>query len=312
MGISSQPSVVTMPPGETRFIRVLDFLIHKFSRVGADVWLQRMEDGKVHWDDKTPVAVDAEYAPYQRIFYYREVSDEPVVPFTEDILFQNRDILVACKPHFLQVTPTGSAVDECLLNRLRRRTGIADLAPVHRIDRETAGIVLFSLNPETRSLYHQLFVHGDIQKTYQAVARVPKSLSIQERQWLVANRMIQAEPWFRMKVVAGEINARSDIRLLEVKGNKGVFELRPLSGKTHQLRVHMSELGFPLMNDRYYPELQPKSPDNYDKPLQLLAKSLEFDDPVSGQLRRFESGRTLQEWWQVIVSQNKSSAERII
>ena len=300
MGISSQPSVVTMPPGETRFERVLDFLIHKFSRVGADVWQQRMEEGKVHWDDKTPISVEALYTPYQRVLYYREVPDEPVVPFTEDILFQNQDILVACKPHFLQVTPTGRVVGECLLNRLRRRTGIEDLAPVHRIDRETAGIVMFSLNPETRGLYHQLFVEGNIQKTYHGVANIPGNQTEALQQWSVANRMVQAEPWFRMKVVKGDINARSEIRLLDTQSGtqsgKGFFELSPLSGKTHQLRVHMSELGFPLLNDRYYPTLQPRSPDNYDKPLQLLAKKLVFVDPVCGKRREFESTRILNAW----------------
>ena len=258
-----------------------------------DVWQQRLEEGKVHWDDKTPIAVDAQYAPHQRIFYYREVPDEAVVPFTEDILFQDQNILIACKPHFLQVTPTGSVVDECLLNRLRRRTGIAELVPVHRIDRETAGLVMFSLNPETRGLYHHLFVESDLVKTYQAVAPAE---DMTKTEWSIANRMVKAEPWFRMKVTEGAINARSRIKLLENSKGLGRFELNPVTGKTHQLRVHMSGLGYPLLNDRYYPELQSKTPDNYEQPLQLLAKRMSFTDPVSGKKQNFSSTRVLKFW----------------
>ena len=227
----------------------------------------------------------------QKEGYFRETENEPVIPFAEQTLFQDDEILVACKPHFLPVIPGGRYVEECLLNRLRNRTGMADLAPLHRLDRETAGIVIFSVNPNTRGLYHELFMHGKVEKTYRALAEVNQPP--RENQWTVENRIVRGEPRFRMKTVAGIANARSHIQLLEVKGNRGLFSLQPVTGKTHQLRLHMSGLGFKIINDRVYPDLQPERDDDFGQPLQLLAKRVRFHDPVSGQDREFRSGREL-------------------
>ncbi|MDO9069033.1 MAG: pseudouridine synthase, partial [Deltaproteobacteria bacterium] len=229
--------------------------------------------------------------PSKRIYYFREISSEPLIPFAEKILFQNDEILVACKPHFLPVTPGGRYVDECLLNRLQSSTGIKDLAPLHRIDRETAGIVLFSVNRKSRGLYSKLFMNGQVEKTYQALsAFLPTGATTS---WHVENRIERGEPWFRMKTVPGTVNARSSINLVEVKGDVARFTLHPQTGKTHQLRIHMSGLGFGILNDRYYPELQEESEDNFDTPLQLVAKAVRFRDPLSVEMREFFSEREL-------------------
>jgi len=242
-------------------------------------------------DRGEPISADTPYSPSKRIFYFREIDNEPVIPFAEQILFQDDELLVACKPHFLPVVPGGRYVEECLLNRLRHRTGIAGLAPLHRLDRETAGIVIFSVNPNTRGLYHELFMHGKVEKTYHAQAEVNQTP--RENQWTVANRIVRSEPAFRMKTVPGVVNACSHIQLLEVKGNRGFFSLQPVTGKTHQLRLHLSGLGFRIINDRVYPELQPQTEDDFDQPLQLLAKMIRFHDPVSGHDREFRSEREI-------------------
>ena len=283
-----------MPPEETRFSTVLDFLVWRFNGISKEQWQQRMLAGKVHWDNQQPITVDAGYAPHQRIFYYREVAEEPVIPFAEQVVYQNEHLLVACKPHFLPVTPGGPYVQECLLNRLRESTGISTLAPVHRIDRETAGLVMFSVHPETRGLYHDLFMKRNISKRYHAVAHC-SGVEIRpgEERW-IENRMEIAEPKFRMRIVEGESNTRSRIKCLLIDKDIGLFELKPVTGKRHQLRVHMSSLEMPLVNERYYPELQPESEDDFQAPLQLLAKSLEFTDPISGQEMHFVSERELQ------------------
>ena len=296
MGVSLHPCKVTMPADRNDCATVLDFLIARFHRVDAEIWRQRVADGKVHWHDKTPVAADDIYAPRQRIYYYREVEQEAEIPFQEDIIYQDDEILVACKPHFLPVIPRGKYVEQCLLNRLRQRTGIQTLAPMHRIDRETAGIVLFSVNPETRHLYHALFREtNNIRKTYRAVAWLNGAVKPEVGQrWSVCNRMEQGAPWFRMKISqGGDVNARSEINCLAIRGDKGLFELTPVTGKTHQLRVHMSSLGYPLVNDRLYPELQPEAADDFSSPLQLQALRMEFTDPLTSQLRRFDSSRKL-------------------
>ncbi|OGR29152.1 MAG: pseudouridine synthase [Desulfuromonadaceae bacterium GWB2_53_15] len=291
MGLSKYPSTVTMPNTEQPYPSILVFLQQRFPFVATQLWEQRIAEGKVLDEQSTPITLETGYAPGKRIFYFREVDTEPVIPFSEKILFQDDEILVACKPHFLPVTPGGRYVDECLLNRLRSSSGIHDLAPLHRIDRETAGIVLFSVNMKTRSLYSQLFLHGSVEKTYQALsAHVPLG---DKKEWIVADRIVRGEPWFRMKTGPGTVNARSMINLVEVKENRARFVLRPISGKTHQLRIHMSWLGFGILNDRYYPELQPESEDNFNTPLQLVAKMVRFQDPVTGENREFVSGREL-------------------
>jgi tRNA pseudouridine32 synthase/23S rRNA pseudouridine746 synthase len=227
----------------------------------------------------------------RRIFYFREVFSEPCIPFAETILFLDDEILVACKPHFLPVIPGGRYVDECLLNRLRRSTGIEDLVPLHRIDRGTAGLVLFSVNKKSRGLYAGLFLNRLIEKTYQAVAACQP---LQETaSWHVETRIERGEPGFRMTTAPGRVNASSAINLVEVRGELARFTLRPHTGKTHQLRIHMSGIGFAILNDSYYPELLTERADNYAAPLQLLAQRLCFKDPLSGRNREFSSGRKL-------------------
>jgi tRNA pseudouridine32 synthase/23S rRNA pseudouridine746 synthase len=218
---------------------------------------------------------------------------EPVIPFIETILYQDDEILVACKPHFLPVTPGGRYVDECLLNRLRSSTGIHDLAPLHRIDRETAGIVMFSVNRKTRGIYGELFRRGGIGKTYEALAACPHPP--EKDAWHVEDRIVSGEPWFRMKTVPGLVNARSMIRLAAVNDNRARFLLHPLTGKTHQLRIHLSSLGFGILNDRLYPDLQPESADDFGRPLQLVARMVRFRDPLTGKDREFVSERELME-----------------
>jgi tRNA pseudouridine32 synthase/23S rRNA pseudouridine746 synthase len=291
MGISKHPSIVTMPNAEKPYPSILAFLSRRFPAISPEIWEKRISEGKVLDDNSHQITPDTEYAPQKRIFYFREVSSEPFIPFAEKILFLDDEILVACKPHFLPVTPGGRYVDECLLNRLRRSTGIEDLAPLHRIDRETAGLVLFSVNKKSRGHYGRLFMNGHVEKTYQGLSACQ---SLQETaSWNVENRIERGEPWFRMKTGSGRANAHSAIDLVEVKGERALFTLQPLTGKTHQLRIHMSGLGFGILNDRYYPELQDEREDDFDTPLQLVAKALRFKDPLSGRNREFASERGL-------------------
>jgi tRNA pseudouridine32 synthase / 23S rRNA pseudouridine746 synthase len=291
MGISKHPSIVTMPETEKPYPSILTFLCRRFPAISRETWEIRISEGKVRDEKGRLITPYSEYAPQNRIFYFREVSAEPIIPFAEKILFVDDEILVACKPHFLPVTPGGRYVEECLLNRLRCSTGIEDLVPLHRIDRETAGLVLFSVNKKSRGLYGTLFMNGLVEKTYLALsACLPNQ---ETASWDVGNRIERGEPWFRMKTTPGRENARSVIKLVESKGEVARFTLHPRTGKTHQLRIHMSGLGFGILNDRYYPELQAESEDNFDTPLQLVSHKLGFRDPLSGRSREFTSERSL-------------------
>lgn len=280
-----------MPKAEKPYPSILAFLGRRFPAISPEIWEQRISDGKVLDEKSRRITLDSEYIPLTRLFYFREVGTEPHIPFAEKILFIDDEILVSCKPHFLPVTPGGRYVDECLLNRLRNSTGIEDLAPLHRIDRETAGIVLFSVNKKSRGRYGELFMNGHVEKTYLALSACQP---LQETaSWDVEDRIERGEPWFRMQSAPGRANARSTINLVEVKEETARFTLQPHTGKTHQLRIHMSGLGFGIQNDRYYPELQAEREDNFDTPLQLVAQTLRFRDPVSGRNREFESERRL-------------------
>jgi len=287
MAISKHPSKLSLPQTNPGVATVLEYLIIKFPYIDAQIWRQRIADGKVHRHDGSLITTQSLFQPQQRIYYYREVENEPSIPFKETIIFQDQHILVAYKPHFLTVVPGGIYVNECLQNRLRRRTGIDTLQALHRLDRVTAGLVMFSVNPDTRHRYHHLFETRQIHKTYQAIAKINDGENLIGREWVIKNRIMQSEPRFRMCVTEGKANSHSVIRCLQQSSQKALFELNPVTGKTHQLRVHMQALGWPILNDKYYPQLQPLSADNYSAPLQLLAKELQFIDPVTQHPRCF-------------------------
>ena len=293
MIISERPSKLSLPQTNPGVTTVLEYLIIKFPYIDAQIWRQRITDGKVHYHDGSLITAQSPFQAQQRVYYYREVESEPGIPFKETILFQDQHILVAHKPHFLAVTPGGKYVNECLQNRLRRSTGINALQALHRLDRVTAGLVMFSVNPDTRHLYHHLFKTRQIHKSYQAIAKISDGENLTGKEWEMKNRIVPAEPRFRMRVAEGQANSHSVIRCLQQSAQTALFELNPVTGKTHQLRLHMQALGWPILNDKYYPQLQPLSADNYCAPLQLLAKELQFIDPVTDHPRCFRTDSNL-------------------
>jgi tRNA pseudouridine32 synthase/23S rRNA pseudouridine746 synthase len=220
------------------------------------------------------------------IFYYREVNDEPVIPFAEQVLHQDEHILVADKPHFLPVIPSGKFLHETLLVRLRKAFSLEDLVPVHRLDRETAGVVLFSINARTRGQYTALFRNRLVAKVYEALAPTLDHAKLPTTR---RSRIVRGEPFFRMKEVSGEANAETHITQLKDLGSDSLYELIPVTGRKHQLRLHMAAWGIPIINDKLYPEPRCSADNDFSAPLKLLAKSISFPDPLTGQQRHFES-----------------------
>jgi tRNA pseudouridine32 synthase / 23S rRNA pseudouridine746 synthase len=289
VSIAPQPARIQLPTLATPPKTVLEYLCERFSRVPREIWAARIGAGKVCDGRNVPITPTTRYQAGVTVFYFREVEMEAEIPFEEEIVFENEHLLVADKPHFLPTTPAGDAVNECLLYRLQRRTGNAELAPLHRLDRETAGLVMFGKVTAERAIYTSLFAAGEIKRTYRAVARVPAELEMDRREWWVENRLEAGNPWFRMKIVPGEVNARTKIILKGVQEGLGEFELQPQTGKKHQLRVHMMSLGFPILNDDFYPELRLRPPGDYSNPLQLLAREIRFRDPITGEELAFQS-----------------------
>ncbi|HWS53419.1 MAG TPA: pseudouridine synthase [Pyrinomonadaceae bacterium] len=283
------PSRQWLPAG--RWETVLEFLTERFPGVGAETWLARMSEGRVTDEGGRRVGARTPYRPGACVFYYRELEAETRVPFAERVIYRDEHILVADKPHFLPVVPAGRFLRETLLVRLKRRGAPAELVPVHRLDRETAGVVLFSLNPSTRGLYAALFRERRVSKVYEALAPARAGLEFPLTR---RSRIGPGEPFFRMKEVEGEPNSETRIDVLGRRGASALYGLRPVTGRKHQLRVHLSALGVPIVNDRLYPELRPADEDDFSRPLRLLARSISFADPLTGRERHFESERELK------------------
>ena len=282
------PSCVVLPLGA--WATVAEFLIQRFPGVPAPVWLQRLAMGDVVDDAGQPVTAHCAYTPLRRLYYYRAVPGEPRIPFDEVVLWQDDHLLVVDKPHFLPVLPSGKYLQETVLTRLKIRLGLDALSPIHRIDRDTAGLVLFSVQPDTRDAYQALFRERQVHKTYQAIAPWNPDLPWPIRR---ETRIVQSAHFMQQMEVEGPTNTLTHIAPLEVQGNFARYKLKPVTGHRHQLRVHMAALGLPIVGDGIYPTLTPEGQVDYARPLQLLAKSIEFVDPLSGVLRRFESQREL-------------------
>lgn len=280
------PSRLQLPPGD--WPSLLEGLCARFPRIDRAQWADRFARGRVQDAQGRALAPDQAWQVGLEIVYFREVADEPVIPFAEAIVHQDADLLVADKPHFLPVTPAGGYVRETLLARLVARTGNRDLVPLHRLDRLTAGLVLFSTRPDSRDAYQRLFRERRIEKVYEALAPALPHLAFPlERH----TRLVPGEPFFRMTEAPGEPNARTRIEVVDSTGPVWRYRLHPVTGRKHQLRVHMAALGAPILGDDLYPDLLSDAP--ADTPLQLLAKELTFDDPLSGQRRTFTSGLSL-------------------
>lgn len=290
------PSCVALPSGP--WPTVLDFLAWRIPAVTRDDWATRMAGGDVVDAQGLPIAPDAPHRPQTKAYYWRSLPFEHPVPFEERIVFQDDYLVVADKPHFLPVTPKGRHLHETLLVRLKRRLGIDTLVPMHRIDRETAGLIAFTIQPHTRDAYQSLFRERQVDKVYEAIAPIHPDLA-----WPMTHRsrLAESERFMAMEEIDGPANAETRIALIEeraVGGRRwGRFQLQPVTGQKHQLRAHMHALGMPILNDQIYPVLMPEPPPDvapdFSRPLQLLARSLNFDDPVTGQKRAFECGRSL-------------------
>lgn len=285
----TRPSRLQLPPGQ--WPSLLDGLCARFPRIGRDLWRDRFARGRVQDAQGRALAADQPWQVGLEILYFREVSDEPSIPFSETVLYQDAHLLVADKPHHLPVTPAGGYVRETLLARLVARTGNADLVPLHRLDRLTAGLVLFSQRPDSRDAYQRLFRERRIDKTYEALA---PAMPDQQFPLQRLSRIVAGEPFFRMAEVPGDPNARTRVEVIAADGAVWHYRLHPDTGRKHQLRVHMAALGAPILGDDLYPQLRPAADALQAPPLQLLARALAFRDPLSGVWRQFSSERSLQ------------------
>jgi tRNA pseudouridine32 synthase / 23S rRNA pseudouridine746 synthase len=219
------------------------------------------------------------------VYLYRELPDEVPVPFEIPVLYRDANIVVVDKPHFLATMPRGRHVAQTALVRLRRELRLPELSPAHRLDRLTAGVLLFTTRREVRGAYQTLFARGLVRKTYLARAPIEPDLTLPA---VVCSRIIKRRGHLQAVCEQGVPNAETRVELQD-----GIYRLTPRTGRTHQLRVHMASLGVPITGDPLYPNIIDVAADDFSTPLQLLAQRIEFDDPLTGLRREFVSRRTL-------------------
>ena len=282
------PSCQWLPAGPWK--TVIDFFREHYPYVDAETWSARMAKGQVVDESGRRVDSESSYRVGACIFYYRELENEKAIPLVEHVLYEDEYILIADKPHFLPVIPSGRFLHETLLVRLRKQRRPEALVPVHRLDRETAGVVLFSLNLKTRGHYTSLFRNRKIRKVYEALAPTLEDSRFPTTR---RSRIVRGEPFFRVKEVAGEANSETHINPLSNLGRVSLYQLVPVTGRKHQLRLHLAALGIPVINDKLYPAMTSSDDNDFSSPLKLLAKSILFQDPLTGREHYFESGRRL-------------------
>ena len=292
------PSCLALPRvRQSPWPALIDHLAERLPRISRNEWTERMQAGSVLGEDGQPLAPDAPYEGGARVYYWRELPHEDPIPFEATVLFEDAHLVVADKPHFLPVTPGGRYVRETLLVRLKAQLGCADLSPLHRIDRETAGLVLLCKRPQDRDAYQSLFRERRVDKVYEAVAGWREALQfpLTRRSHILEDE----QAFYRMREAQPDEglppNSETRIECVRQEGARALYRIFPVSGKRHQLRVHMHGLGLPIEGDQFYPVVRrgPNDSEDFAEPLQLLARSITFTDPVTGQPRQFESGLEL-------------------
>lgn len=273
------------------------YLLERYgAAIGPAQVAEMLAAGRFVGEGGRPVDAATPYEAGAYIWFHRDLAPEVRVPFAIRVVHHDERIVVADKPHFLATTPRGRHVTETALARLRRDLELPRLSPAHRLDRLTAGLVLFVVRPEDRGTYQTLFRDRRVRKEYEAVAVHDPAVELPRT---VSSRILKEHGVLAAQEVSGPVNAESRIELLGQRNGLGRYRLLPTTGRTHQLRVHMSALGLPLLNDPLYPEIAPLPPEDADpfqEPLQLLARALEFTDPWTERVMRFESTRELAAW----------------
>ncbi len=295
-------------PSSGPWATIAEYVVDRFDHLNADDLYRRFDAEEIVGADGSPIDRGTTLGAHRFVWYYRDLPTEEPVPFEEEILHVDDDLVVIDKPHFLPTTPGGRYLRESALVRLRTRLDNPDLTPIHRLDRATAGLVMFSTRPETRGAYQSLFEKRQVTKVYEAVSALPAEWD-PSAPALAGNRVpvvyrnhIESRRG-ELRVIVDDSREPNSETVIEVLGT-GVSAsgrtvlhtiLRPHTGRMHQLRVHLAALGVGILGDRWYPDLLPEEPDDHALPLQLLARELEFTDPLSGMPRRFVTRRTLGE-----------------
>lgn len=314
-----------LTPNSATPATIADYLIARFYPNDPQIIHARFDTGEVRLDDGTILTGDSPYMPGERIWYFRELADEPQLPSDMPVLYEDEHVLAIDKPHFLPTTPRGSYIAQTALTKLRVRERNPLLIPIHRLDRPTAGVLLFAKTVEARRPFQMMFQHRQVSKTYRAVAPVPADPAATERALSAEGLQVrshiqkirdqlQVQQLSEQECAAQgvEPNTLTTVKILRTftpsaravegwrtepnpneKREWALYDLAPRTGKTHQLRAHLNMLSSPILGDVLYPQVLPDAPDRPEYPLQLLAYSLHFEHPITGERVDLYSERSL-------------------
>jgi len=250
-----------------------------------------LADGRFVYADARPLLADDPYRPHTFVWFHRDLREEVEVPGSLEIVHRDDRIVVVDKPPFLSTIPRGQHVRQSVVVRLRHELDLPELSTLHRLDRVTSGLLLLATERQWRGPYQVMFEHGTMHKTYRALAPWRDDLDLPVT---VRNHIHKTRGAWQAEVVPGApVNAETLVEVESRVGDLAVYRLTPRTGRTHQLRLHLSGLGIPIVGDPLYPVIRETEVDDFSTPLQLLASELAFVDPVDGTDRSFVSAREL-------------------
>lgn len=281
-----------VPGTPTPWTTMREHLVGRLPRVDPARIDEMLRENRIV-DLSGPIGPATPYVPESFLWFHRDLPVEVPVPFEIAVVHRDEDLIVVDKPHFLATIPRGQHVAETALVRLRRALDLPELSPAHRLDRMTAGLLMFVVRPDRRGAYQTLFRDRLVRKTYEAIASYDPDLELPRT---VRSRIVKERGVICAREEPGRANAETRVELLEQRAGLARYRLSPTTGRTHQLRLHMSGLGVPILGDDFYPVLTAKPLDDFTRPLQLLASTLEFRDPITGEPRCFRTRIRLESW----------------
>ena len=262
----------------------------------------RFDANEVVRQDGSPLRPDSILATNAVVYFYRIPAPEQPVPYGIPILHEDEHLLVVDKPPFMATMPRARHITETATVRLRRETGNNDLSPAHRLDRLTSGLLVFTKDRSVRGAYQTLFAERRVTKTYEAIA----PLADVSPGTIWRSRMEKTPGELQGRIVEGEVNAITEVAAVEPV-DKNPYEmlhgslpalarytLKPHTGKTHQLRLHMLQAGIPIIGDPIYPVIFPAEAEDMRIPMHLTATRISFVDPLTGRPREFSSQLPLE------------------
>ncbi|MBV7296105.1 hypothetical protein KRX51_09300 [Corynebacterium sp. TAE3-ERU12] len=268
---------------------------HRHPDDDAAAIARRFADGLVVDNKGRAVAPHQPLKPGTDLWFYRIPAPEPQIAGPMPIIYSDADLVIVDKPPFLATTPRGRHITETALVRLRRHLDEPDLVPAHRLDRLTSGVLVFVRRPEARRTYQQLFTTpGAVLKIYEALAPTPPTPICDGTE--IATRQDKVRGVLQAFTVPGQPNARTvieSVRPLAEDPQVAVWRLRPLTGRTHQLRLHLCELGCPIIGDPLYPTVSAVADEDPTQPMHLVCREMRLTHPDSGDSVHVRASRQL-------------------